>query len=597
MANGNNVDMKVVLAQLNQWCRVNNVSVQSVYDQCKGMTLQDLVYYLFGVVKESVSQLTETQDEFTELYNFVNNYFKNLDVNNELKSIINVMVESGEFSELFAPYLESLTNTINNIAQTLPGEVLPSLTEIESKYPSGKSGTVVASDEQKWYYWNGTAWTLGGDYVVNSPSENSVYPINFNDAAKTILTPLEIYNLTGSSGMITPEVYTNYRYIGYATQLINATGEQAITFTFNEPFENNQKYTALIKMNGDDSDNLQACCIGIPPNQFVVARNLSLNTLHVVEFTYEFDDPQKNFVFLPRKTVKAGTIYELSIYKGWMSDVLSQLEISEETQRILCVGDSLTYGSSTYSYPKFLQDLLGDNYTVSKYGDVGEKTEEILARCGALPIIINNLSIPSDTTTTVAINNPTNILGMPVIFRGALAGVNSVNINGITGYVTMSDGQMLFRRSTSGDAELVRTPSAIITTLSSLKNNKIILWCGANNSEYISTPEEYVEMLNYAHNYFNDVLFISVTNRQGHTFDDFEDLAFNTFGLKYLKLKEILVNYGLVYANLSPTPQDLEDIANYTIPSSLRVDATHFNEIGYSVIAKIIYERVKELNW
>ena len=101
MANGNNVDMKVVLAQLNQWCRVNNISVQSVYDQCKGMTLQELVYYLFGVVRDAVDQFVVTQGEFDELYKFVHDYFDNLDVQEEINNVLNAWYESGAIAGIF----------------------------------------------------------------------------------------------------------------------------------------------------------------------------------------------------------------------------------------------------------------------------------------------------------------------------------------------------------------------------------------------------------------------------------------------------------------------------------------------------------------
>ena len=112
MANGNNVDMKVVLAQLNQWCRVNNVSVQSVYDQCKGMTLQELVYYLFGVVRDAVDQFVVTQGEFDELYRFVHDYFDNLDVSKEVSDAIDKMIADGTMTEIITSILQGVVNAV-----------------------------------------------------------------------------------------------------------------------------------------------------------------------------------------------------------------------------------------------------------------------------------------------------------------------------------------------------------------------------------------------------------------------------------------------------------------------------------------------------
>ena len=112
MTNGNNVDMKVVLAQLNQWCRVNNVSVQSVYDQCKGMTLEELVYYLFGVVRDAIDQFVVTQGEFDELYKFVHDYFDNLDVSQEVKDAIDEMISDGRMETIITSILQGVVNAV-----------------------------------------------------------------------------------------------------------------------------------------------------------------------------------------------------------------------------------------------------------------------------------------------------------------------------------------------------------------------------------------------------------------------------------------------------------------------------------------------------
>lgn len=104
----NDYNLKKVLCQLNQWCAANNISVQSVYDECHGMTLQEQVYYLLGVVKEAVNQVVENTDAFQELYNFVHDYFDNLDVQEQINNKLEQMFESGQLNELlnlFIPYV------------------------------------------------------------------------------------------------------------------------------------------------------------------------------------------------------------------------------------------------------------------------------------------------------------------------------------------------------------------------------------------------------------------------------------------------------------------------------------------------------------
>lgn len=110
-----NSKMKKVLEQLNSWCTKYYPQVQSVYDDCAGYTLQQLIYYLLGVVKECVDQVVENSDafntlekEFVELKEFVDNYFDNLDVQEEINNKLEEMFNNGKLNDLlnlFIPYV------------------------------------------------------------------------------------------------------------------------------------------------------------------------------------------------------------------------------------------------------------------------------------------------------------------------------------------------------------------------------------------------------------------------------------------------------------------------------------------------------------
>lgn len=118
-----NSKMKKVLEQLNSWCTKHYPQVQSVYDDCGGYTLQQLVYYLLGVVKENTSLTTSATDQYNELYTFVNDYFNNLDVQEEINNKLNSMTEDGTLSELIQPIIN----------QTLPPLFVDSTTEMTNK--------------------------------------------------------------------------------------------------------------------------------------------------------------------------------------------------------------------------------------------------------------------------------------------------------------------------------------------------------------------------------------------------------------------------------------------------------------------------------
>ena len=122
----NKSTLKNILPQLQSWCAVNNISVQSVYDACHGMTLQELVYYLLGVVKQSSEEVIDYEGQFTQLYDYVNNYFKNLDISDEIKNELENMSESGELGTLIQSI--SKTNWLNGKKICVYGDSTASIT-------------------------------------------------------------------------------------------------------------------------------------------------------------------------------------------------------------------------------------------------------------------------------------------------------------------------------------------------------------------------------------------------------------------------------------------------------------------------------------
>ena len=66
--------------------------------------------------------------------------------------------------------------SLNNILSTTPKASLASLEEIQSTYPNGANGIVVARDSGKWYYWSDASktWTEGGTYQSRIIGENEV---------------------------------------------------------------------------------------------------------------------------------------------------------------------------------------------------------------------------------------------------------------------------------------------------------------------------------------------------------------------------------------------------------------------------------------
>lgn len=55
------------------------------------------------------------EDSYNTLKNFVDNYFENLDVQNEINNKLDAMAESGELNEIMQPYFTQLQNQVSSL--------------------------------------------------------------------------------------------------------------------------------------------------------------------------------------------------------------------------------------------------------------------------------------------------------------------------------------------------------------------------------------------------------------------------------------------------------------------------------------------------
>lgn len=82
-------------------------------------------------------------------------------------------------SKASAKWVES---SLKNILSTTPKASLANFEEIQSTYPNGANGIVIARDSGKWYYWSDSsnAWTEGGVYQSRIIGEDEVTADNID---------------------------------------------------------------------------------------------------------------------------------------------------------------------------------------------------------------------------------------------------------------------------------------------------------------------------------------------------------------------------------------------------------------------------------
>ena len=135
--------------------------------------LSKIVGYIQSQIIPTIDETTEAQNnvltKFIELKNFVDNYFDNLDVQEEINKKLDEMAENGTLQEYFEKYLipfknevnqtlNEQNNKINSIANgsPIPVNSIGNMTDTSKIY--------VLTTDGNWYYYNGSSWVIGGVY-------------------------------------------------------------------------------------------------------------------------------------------------------------------------------------------------------------------------------------------------------------------------------------------------------------------------------------------------------------------------------------------------------------------------------------------------
>jgi hypothetical protein len=114
-------------------------------------------------------------------------------------------------------------NKTSSLASGSPKGVYATVSALTTAYPGGNTNIYVVNADKKWYYWNGTAWTAGGDFL-GSDTSNTV-----NGLVNGLATPLSFGSLAKSTGDFTS--FRNYSatFKGWANQFSKANFSDTIT--------------------------------------------------------------------------------------------------------------------------------------------------------------------------------------------------------------------------------------------------------------------------------------------------------------------------------------------------------------------------------
>lgn len=150
-------DFTCVIGQLQAWCCSHAPLVQSVYDECKGTSLSEQVAYLFGVVRDVVKAQQCVDENFKTLYDFVKDFFENLDLQEEVNEWLNHALETGGLANILQAIVYSPINVKHAGAVPDTGEDLTEkLNKIFTDHPNGT------------FYFPDGVYTVNGSITLNS---------------------------------------------------------------------------------------------------------------------------------------------------------------------------------------------------------------------------------------------------------------------------------------------------------------------------------------------------------------------------------------------------------------------------------------------
>ena len=361
---------------------------------------------------------------------------------------------------------------------------------------------------------------------------------------------------------------------------------------------------------------------------------------NVIDLT---SDVNYDFVYL-------NIIYKKDTSKGYIQ--ISEY-IKSNVSQVYCFGDSITQSvnasNNDNTYPKLLNNLIGDKYNVNNCGVSGATMANVLGRMGGIPIFLNKDFVFNNGVNSVSTTNNDD-------FRSAYPSVDEArtpNIVNSAGYPFLSpcliDGYMcnITLQGSGGittmTIELQDKDTDIVTLHKGAvlmpyggkvcQDNIVIIMAGTNGT--YTDAEDYVKQLEIAAKTISGSKYLILSQFDVHWTDDntyqtyktaqlagldrlkaLENLCLERFGNKFVNMREQLVNNGLRYAiqggyldsSALTEPNNIDAIENGIIPfgadktSSSSTDYhkgllynVHPNDAGNYAMAMIVYKALKQL--
>lgn len=210
------------------WCQK---TLPLVYDDSLSYyeLLCKVVSYINNLIEDNratIENVDALREAYISLQDYVNDYFDNLDVTQEISDKIDEMAADGTLLEILEPVTNELTQYIRDQAtlQQAYNEATRIQTQAMVGHPFTAASAADMTDTTKiyvytgttgggltnghWYYWNGSAWTDGGVYnAVAVTTDKTLSVADMAADAKAVGDDLSEY-IKNAISYEAPIVYT-----------------------------------------------------------------------------------------------------------------------------------------------------------------------------------------------------------------------------------------------------------------------------------------------------------------------------------------------------------------------------------------------------
>lgn len=311
--------------------------------------------------------------------------------------------------------------------------------------------------------------------------------------------------------------------------------------------------------------------------------------------------------------------------------------------------DDIQYSATQNCYPNILQKMIGDDYNVVNLGVGGQTTGEILARCGFLDLIVKtSFTLYGNCTPSVLCSGTQGgALGVPVdscseeyanyfMQQGtdaALAQMTLCYINGVLCNLNYSNGNINIRRVEKVSYDMSVPIGSHITFSGNKGDGVYLLRMGTNDvlqNGSNTDVDNYIAKIKQATQKIPNGKFIIMgmfhgyeyTSSQYSIWESMNTKLSKEFGARYIDGQNFIIS-AEAFGTLNVTPTTDNDISTsrsnagvksdvYCIqhgmtpssfwrssctPNNSNVDKIHLNYDGYCLMAKMFYDKMKQLNF